>query len=975
MNIIKKLFTLAVAAGISIPAFADGGVIQGYFRVQNVGNNNYVEVTGPFTAKPNVSEADAQSSAGTIMYIDAVQNGNAYIVNSLRCQGIDVVGDPISYEDYESIFEGAGSTNASSLVYGMFQQGFKYGYTNFARATVGSIFLFVASYLDGYQEGTPTYTKDDFKELVDRFNRDVTAQLDLGIRLAPVEGKPNTVQLYFDVPSFQPVCDWYENSENYAIFTAATQAMSNYLKSNGKGITLETFYPVDVQLFQDWGYDIKTATGVEASGENYYASFETIFKDPVLLFNWVKWVGYMILNPESASAQQHDMESLSIVNDKLGDINLKGHYLTDMLISYLPRLHYDTRAYLINGKVVGDNGDFSTGATYKWDASADGTLGFANEREVTYVAGDHANWVLVPVDNTSANGKFMVNLPTEWTDESGSTNYYGALYYDFPVITVDTSTTLNTLSTTNESMGYQYVTLEPQTSGVDAQVAMVISSSENQIQLNVATGECTFTELDPSLFEPEEPSAPKGSIPVTDEEVLAQKVKRRATTVSNSDFKGVLLATDYSRITDYWNINTAINPVYSVFKNDKVLSNDHLLFELSTDNLLANQAIYVYPNTRNSTNMVIINAPEIEVTVNDTDTGEEETPTNIKIAQEFQGDGSNVFDGLISLPANLNYGTDFTINMTAPNSAGTSGNPAWSVPSNSSNLNASYEDAFLSIQPKPSDYSGSDYVPSLYTQYLDIINSEGDNPTVDGFYLTNYSIVAEATGEQDENGDYTYNIHFDAPCSGVYEMTIVGKGDYTGMHSGPHKIKIYPNLYANFGSVQGLNINSYSATKIQDGASSTGDFETGDYVIYFPEDYALTELLDAIAYIPGTYFATSLTSDAPEVSGDNPDDIPSMRRRAAAYPDTYYTKMDLSSYLNVKKPVTFTVEKNGVSASYPFYLATTTNQDEIITAVDRIEENDGKIVYYNLQGLKVENPKHGIFIKVANGKSKKVVIN
>ena len=44
------------------------------------------------------------------------------------------------------------------------------------------------------------------------------------------------------------------------------------------------------------------------------------------------------------------------------------------------------------------------------------------------------------------------------------------------------------------------------------------------------------------------------------------------------------------------------------------------------------------------------------------------------------------------------------------------------------------------------------------------------------------------------------------------------------------------------------------------------------------------------------------------------------------------------------------------------------------SGVDSIEvENDGEAVYFNLQGVRVDNPENGIFVRVANGKAVKVV--
>lgn len=961
MNILKKGLALVLVIGGVSSAYADAGVIQGYFRVQNEGNQKYVEVTGPFTAKPNV--VDPQQSAGTIMYLEAQQNGNSYEITSLRCQGIDVVGTDIDPEDYQTVMSDALS-RGSSAIYGLMQEGLLHGYTSVARAAVGTVFWFVASYLDGYAgdlkkpDGT-TYTQQDFLDITTNFNKNVTANLDLGIRLAPVANKNNTLQMYFDVPSLDIVSNWYTNKDNYDTFTAAMMAMRAYLAKYD--IDLEAFTADDVALFQSWNYNITEATGVsketaDGSPYEYTTNFTEIFSDPILLFNWLKWVGYMVLNPKEDVSKQHNLSEM-LTNLGIGDISgsLNNHYLTNMLINYLPRLHYNTRAYLINGKVV--NG--------AWQ-SKDDQLDFANETELTYAAKENGNWILVPVDNKSENGKFIVPLTQQWTDPtSKETKNYAAVYYDFEVTAADETTALNTLSAQQSSMGYEYVTLVQEDEEIPAQTAMVISSESSEVQLNVGDGTYTITALDPSLFDNDESdSTPEGALQVTDEmeNTNKQHIRRKINT-DNSNFKGVLLATESFRINDYWDINPSQTPVYGLFTTADVLSSTHLVFENNGGDLNANQAIYVYPN--NNTyyeDYVLINAPKIEVSVGETNTGEEEEgddQTAIKIAQGFVGDGANIFEGLISMPADLTYEEDFTIQISALSAEG------WATPENSSDLSQSYLDAFLQIQPAPSD-AGSDYIPGLYTQYTSLYVGH-DNVTVDGFYNSELTATASA-GEADGSGKYSYNLTFNAPCSGIYEMTITGIGDYEGMTSGPHKIKIYPNLYAIFGADRGFNINGYSFTTVEEAKGST--LPNGSYVIYFPKDYS-DKLNDVIGYIPGTYFNSSLSSNAPNaVNKEN------MRRQANSYTSAYFTKMDVSGFVNQNEPLEVTVEKNGVSATYQFYLATTDNADNVSTGIESIEnESDAPVEYYNLQGIRVINPERGIYIVKKGNEVKKVFKN
>ena len=39
-----------------------------------------------------------------------------------------------------------------------------------------------------------------------------------------------------------------------------------------------------------------------------------------------------------------------------------------------------------------------------------------------------------------------------------------------------------------------------------------------------------------------------------------------------------------------------------------------------------------------------------------------------------------------------------------------------------------------------------------------------------------------------------------------------------------------------------------------------------------------------------------------------------------------------------------------------------------------VDNADGEAVYYNLQGVRVDNPDRGVYVKVANGKAEKVLV-
>ncbi|MDE6811563.1 MAG: hypothetical protein K2J15_04355, partial [Muribaculaceae bacterium] len=48
--------------------------------------------------------------------------------------------------------------------------------------------------------------------------------------------------------------------------------------------------------------------------------------------------------------------------------------------------------------------------------------------------------------------------------------------------------------------------------------------------------------------------------------------------------------------------------------------------------------------------------------------------------------------------------------------------------------------------------------------------------------------------------------------------------------------------------------------------------------------------------------------------------------------------------------------------------------NDSVTGVITVETQDGKVRYFNLQGVEIENPENGIYLKEANGKVSKVIV-
>lgn len=618
MKLTVKTLIAAALVATSVTAAAQDPAIKGYFRINtlagNSNNDNYVEVTGPFTAKPSLSLADAEKSAGSIIYVEAVQDGDSYRLTSLRSQGIDVAKDVVEADDYESALMGA-LENINDLttdaVYAIVRQGFEYGYTSIARATVGTVFSIVASRLGNYNTSDDGYTSYDFTNIVADFNKNVTSKLDLGIRLKSVDYSNKAMQLYFDVPNLNAVCEWYndpQEQERHNVFASAMLAMTNFLADFG--VNLETFNASDVALFESWGQKLPESLVTDENG-TVTTSFDTIFSDPDLLFTWIKWVGYYILN---SNEDESGRFNLLLNRLGIGDISSKvqNHYITDLLAKYLPRLHPDTRVFLINGRVNNSDGNVSSAGTV-WDAAGN-TFGFANEREVE-IAGNNGIFVLHPVDNDSQVLKVSPK-------QAGEDGHYLALYYDFPVKAGDNSTKFYTLSgektkEIDNSYGegadvlYRYNEFSDALSEVAELTPFILEcESGEDVKLLVGTGEFIFNELEP--VQPDEPEKPENSLVLSEEETVEQysiSVKAYAQAEAANNLKGVLLPTELGSVSmrTLWGIDEETK-VYSLADDAVILNGQHtrVQFVEANGTIEANQAVYV-ADTDPTTGFIFIN--------------------------------------------------------------------------------------------------------------------------------------------------------------------------------------------------------------------------------------------------------------------------------------------------------------------------------------------------------------------------------
>lgn len=604
----KSIFRHSICGVCAILALGSNAAINptqefdGYFRVQNLSgkadNSAYVQVRGPFTAQPDQTYEQTRTEAGSIFRIHAVPDMSkgylTYDIRTLRSQGIDAIGTPISDEEYEQTVIDA-LMNSDNPVYGLVRAGFEHGYVSIGRATVSTVLLFVAARL---QKETSQPNQDELYEVARDFNRNVTANLDLSIRLLPCEEADGvSYRLFYDTPDLKAVSDWYtDESTEYtrarkASFEKGMDAMSTYLSK--LGMPLEIFTAADVAEMKSYGYDISAKYELDAQG-NCQSSFRQIFADPDLLFNWLKLTMVKLTDPERTP-------NVTIAGYNLPELarKLQEHYLTKTLVEYLPRLHTGTRYFLISGRVVNGNGDLAAGAGQQHKATS--TLGFANATEVE-VAADFGKWLIKPVNDT--DNSFCINAIHSDNDYS-----YNAHYFDFPIKAVNPATmTFLTLAPADEPVNVK---------GVDVYYSVLKEVSGTVPALTPFMARCEYSGMEDNLVVPDYntvyPAAANG-LQISDDVTASQRSLRAETAPTASDkfFRGVLLDTPLNPtdMKNMWDMeyHEETAPVYRMTTWNSN-NNSSLYYTKNTDPVVAANEAFLMPEP-NPNNAVLVGEPD-----------------------------------------------------------------------------------------------------------------------------------------------------------------------------------------------------------------------------------------------------------------------------------------------------------------------------------------------------------------------------
>ena len=558
-----------VAVGALFPAMAqDAQPIEGYFRVQSAlneqDNGGYVEVRGPFTTAPDRTLEQAQVSAGTVMRLRAFPETHdgklRYKIGNLSSQGIEVFGAP--HDDYlTDLFAIAGdidTSNFEAAAYGLQRAAAKTGYIATGRMAVQALFQVVAERLDDEVGSLPQEVKDQLgidasqeklKDFAIRFNKEVSANLDLHAYLEPVaEGQ---YRLYFHWIDCTKVSEFYlANEQNKKSFELGFACMRQYMNNKAGLNSGERIDDDEAALWKSWGYDISDKYGdLYVEGTNgelgyYQMSYEKIFADHEVLYNWLKMYIGRFLDPEKAP----DASILGI-NFKDFAAEMQKHAIMQGFLKYIPSIQEGQRLYLANGRFSDGVNEYSTVGTVSDNSNHFGLLAQAQAD----AAGDAAVWNVIPVDENTENYFAIdpvghrVNKPAE------DDGHLLAIYVDFPFEKVDGSTLK--FKAIAKTMGVQTIELpnlgtvnyvelpEEEISIVPRTTAALVESYSDLVEDNIVR---IVYEAQDSDYDPEvnnDPGETTPQFPVTDEEVATQHAPARAEAAQTATSYGVLLST------------------------------------------------------------------------------------------------------------------------------------------------------------------------------------------------------------------------------------------------------------------------------------------------------------------------------------------------------------------------------------------------------------------------------------------------
>lgn len=577
---IPKIFITAAAVALTAGAMTAAEPIQGYFRVQSSAgvatDAGIVEVVGPLTTAPNVTVDEALTKAGTIMRLRAipetVDGQLRYKIGNLSSQGIEVFGAPQTDIDaaLAELVDNLNTGDFNAVAYGLARKAGNAGYISTGRLLIEAVFEMVAGRLDSEvgkltdeqrEQLGITAGQESLADFARRFNHEVSDGMDLFAYLEPT-GATNEYRLYFNWLDCTKVSEFYlRNEQNKRSFEIGFECMRQYLNNKPGVATGENIDDNEAAMWLSWGYDLnaKYSQYYNAEKHQYELTYEMIFADHEVLYNWLKMYVERFLDPAKAP-------NLTIlgINFKEFATEMQRHELMQGFLKYIPTMQEGQKLYLTNGRFSDGVNVFSTVGTVSDNSSEFGLLAETQAN----AAGNAAKWILRPVDETSATDFFALT-PNATIEAGDRYQLMAAVYFDFPIANVDGGTikfhtfTPNTLSSTNlENFGtIEYVDLEAEAADVPRLQPALVELTSDQPEANKVK---IVWEAQSTDYDPEATTTTTTGLPVGDDVIDTQ---RTAAGGEPAAAHGVLLSAPVSthHLNNYCKIDGDFESTHSAY--------------------------------------------------------------------------------------------------------------------------------------------------------------------------------------------------------------------------------------------------------------------------------------------------------------------------------------------------------------------------------------------------------------------------
>lgn len=574
-----KVVTAFAAFGLSAGTMSAADAITGYFRVQSAtgtaDGTAIVQVAGPMTTAPNVTLEKAVTDAGTVMRLRAfpetIDGKLRYKIGNLSCQGIEVFGAPQTDIDgaMNDILADLNTGDYETLAYSLASKAGSMGYISTGRLIIEALFTIVADRLDSEIGHLSAEEKEalgidgnqeSLREFATRFNTEVSEKLDLNAYLEPTGN--GTYRLYFHWIDCAPVSEFYlANERNKKSFEIGFACMRSYMDGKDGLASGEHIDLAEAALWKSWGYDIteKYADTFHPETQSYDLTYEMIFADHEVLYNWLKMYIERFLDPAKAPDA-----SIMGINVKDFATEMQKHELMKGFLAYIPTIQENQKLYLTNGRFSDGTHAFSTVGTTSDNSSHFGLLAESQ----ALAAGTAAEWNLLPISETSETNYFAI-APGSWVENGTENCLMSAVYYDFPIAAVEGTDmkfhtlNANTLRVANlENLGsIEYIELESEVADVARHTTALVelttdAPSENKVRI--------VWEAQGGDYDPETSTTTTPTLSVGDDVIGTQHAPAASVTSASA---GVLLATPATsaRLNEYCGIDGNFESVKSAY--------------------------------------------------------------------------------------------------------------------------------------------------------------------------------------------------------------------------------------------------------------------------------------------------------------------------------------------------------------------------------------------------------------------------